>query len=124
MHTIILVSPQIDRWQAFSDALASGLQADIVNVRSAGAAIEAAQSMRPLLVAIDAGLEDLPAADLIRRLLGIDAMINTAVASAEAEEIFHEETEGLDILMKLSPLPTSDEAGRLVECLRQMTGAI
>jgi DNA-binding NarL/FixJ family response regulator len=122
MQTIILVSPQVDRWQAFSEALASGFQADIVKVRSGIAAIDAAQTARPLLVAIDAKLDDLPVADLIRRLLGIDAMINTVVASAESEEIFHEETEGLGILMKLSPLPTSAEAGRLVECLHQLAG--
>jgi CheY-like chemotaxis protein len=124
MLNIILASPQVDQWQAFSDALAAGIQADIVAVRSAGDAVEAAQTKRPQLVVIDAAIGDLTAEELIRRLLGIDAMINTAVASAEAEEIFHEETEGLGILMKLSPLPTSDEAGRLVECLRQVTGAI
>jgi CheY-like chemotaxis protein len=122
MHTIVLASPQVDRWQAFSDALGTGIQADIVTVRSAADAIEAAHTLHPQLVVIDAELDDLTSADLIRRLLGIDAMINTAVASAEAEDVFHEETEGLGILMKLSPLPTSAEAGRLVECLRQVTG--
>jgi CheY-like chemotaxis protein len=122
MSTIILASPRVDQWQAFSDALAAGIRTDIVAVRSAADAVEAAQRLRPQLVVIDAELGDQTAADLIRRLLGIDAMINTAVASAEAEAIFHEETEGLGILMKLSPLPTSAEAGRLVECLRQVTG--
>jgi CheY-like chemotaxis protein len=124
MLNIILASPQVDQWQAFSDALAAGIRADIVAVRSAADAIEAAHAQRPRLVVIDAALDDSTAVELIRRLLGIDAMINTAVASAAAEEIFHEETEGLGILMKLSPLPTSAEAGRLIECLRQVTGAI
>lgn len=124
MHTIILASPLVDRWQAFSDALATGIQTDIVTVRTAADAIEAAKMLRPQLVVIDDELGDLTAVALIRRLLGIDAMINTAVASAEAEDVFHEETEGLGILMKLSPLPTSAEAGRLVECLRQLQGCI
>ena len=122
MPTIILASPRVDRWQAFSDTLAAGIQADIITVRTGADALEAAQRLRPQLVVIDAELGDLTAEDLIRRLLGIDAMINTAVASAEAEAIFHEETEGLGILMKLSPLPTSAEAGRLVECLGQLQG--
>jgi len=124
MQTIVLASPQVDRWQAFSNALTSIIQADIVTVRSAADAIEAAQTLHPQLVVVDAELGDLTAAELIRRLLGIDAMINTAVASGEAEAIFHEETEGLGILMKLSPLPTSAEAGRLAECLRQVTGIV
>jgi len=124
MQTIVLASPQVDRWQTFSDALAAGIQADIVTVRSAADAIEATHKLRPQLVVIDDQVGDLTTVELIRRLLGIDAMINTAVASAQAEAIFHEETEGLGILMKLSPLPTSAEAGRLVECFRQVTGVV
>jgi CheY-like chemotaxis protein len=124
MHTIILASPRVDQWQAFADALDSGGQADVVKVRTAADAIEAVQNLHPLLVVIDAELGDLTASELIRRLLSIDAMINTAVASAEAEAIFHEENEGLGILMKLSPLPTSAEAGRLAACLRQVTGVV
>jgi CheY-like chemotaxis protein len=124
MYTIILASPRVDRWQAFSEALAAGIQSDIITVRTGADAIEAAQMLRPQIVVIDAELGDLTAVELIRRLLGIDAMINTAVASAEAEDIFHEETEGLGILMKLSPLPTSAEAGRLVECLGQLHGCM
>jgi DNA-binding NarL/FixJ family response regulator len=124
MLTIILASPQVDQWQAFSDALASRIQADMVTVRTAADAIEAAQMLKPQLVVIDDGLGDLTAVDLIRRLLSIDAMIHAAVASAETEAIFHEATEGLGILMKLSPLPTSAEAGRLAECLDQLQGCI
>jgi hypothetical protein len=124
MLTIILASPQVEQWQAFSDALAAGIPSDIVTVRSAADAIDAAQNLRPQLVVVDAELGDQTAVELIRRLLGIDAMINTAVASAEAEAIFHEETEGLGILMKLSPVPTSAEAGDLIESLRQATGVV
>ena len=124
MSSIVLASPRVDRWQAFSDALTAGIRAEIVAVRSAADAIEAAQMQRPQLMVIDAELGDMTAVELIRRLLNIDAMINTAVASGEAEAIFHEETEGLGILMKLSPLPTLAEAGRLVACLRQVTGVV
>jgi CheY-like chemotaxis protein len=122
MQTIVLASPQVERWKPFSDALGARIQADIVIVRSGADAIEAAKTRHPQLVVIDAELGDLSAVELIRRLLGIDAMINTAVASAEAEAIFHEETEGLGILMKLPPLPTPAEAGRLAECLDQLQG--
>jgi CheY-like chemotaxis protein len=120
MQTIVLASPQVDRWQAFSDALGARIQSDITTVRSGADAIEAAKTLHPRLVVIDAGLGDMTAVELIRCLLGIDAMINTAVASAESEAIFHEATEGLGILMKLSPLPSPSEAGRLAECLGRL----
>ena len=124
MHTIILASSRLDRWQVFSDALRADIQADIVKVRSAAEALQAAQTLNPLAVAIDSELGDLPGVELVRRLLGINAMINTALTSEKPEEIFHAETEGLGILMRLSPLPTSAEAGRFAQCLRQVAGAV
>jgi CheY-like chemotaxis protein len=124
MHTILLASPRVDQWQSFSDALRGDSQANIVKVRSGAEALEAARTIGPLVVAIDAELGDFTGVELVRRLLGINAMISTALVSDQSEEIFHEETEGLGILMKLSPLPTSAEAGRLAECLRQVTGAV
>lgn len=124
MKTIILASPQIEQWQEFSDALQTDARFNIVKVRSGAEAIEAARTVKTLAVAVDADLGDLPGIELVRRLIGIDAMINTALASDAPEEQFHEETEGLGILMKLSPLPNSAEAGRFAECLRQVTGAV
>ena len=124
MQTIVLASPQVDQWKTFSEALRADTRANIVPVRSGAEALEAARTLKPLAMAVDAEMGDLSGAELVRRLIGINAMINTALASDEPEEVFHEETEGLGILMKLSPLPTPAEAGRFAECLRQVTGAI
>ncbi len=123
MRSIILASPRIDQWEAFSDALRSEARVDIVPVRSGAEAIAAVQRRPPLAVAVDADLGDLSAVALIRRLLEIDAMIHVALVSGEPEDAFHEATEGLGILMKLSPLPTSAEARRFAERLRRMAGA-
>jgi hypothetical protein len=124
MRTIILASPEVDQWQAFSEALQTAARADIVIVRSAAQALEAAQTLKPLAVAVGAKFSDLEGVELVRRLLRVDAMINTALASSDPEDIFHEATEGLGILMKLSPLPTPAEAGRLARFLGQVTGAV
>jgi CheY-like chemotaxis protein len=124
MHTIILASPRVDQWQAFGEALGAGAQADIVYARSGEQALEAARKLNPLVVALDADLGDYSGTELVRRLMGVNAMIYTALSSDEPEEIFHEHTEGLGILMKLSPQPTPAEADRLAQCLRQVTGAV
>lgn len=124
MHTIILASSRAGQWREFSDALRADMQADIVNVRSGAEALKAAQRFKPLAVAIDTELDDIAGVELVRQLLGINAMINTALASEKPEEIFHSETEGLGILMQLSSLPTSAEAGRFAECLRRVAGAV
>lgn len=123
MPTIILVSSRADRWREFTDALQSRMGVEIVNACSAAEALDAAQKLNPLAVVIDDQPGDLSAADLVRSLLGINAMINTAVASSKPGEIFHSETEGLGILLQLSPVPIPAEAGRLAESLRQVTGA-
>jgi DNA-binding NarL/FixJ family response regulator len=122
MPSIVLVSPRVDQWQAFAQALQAAIQTDIIQVRFGAGAMEAARTARPLAMAIDADVGDMPGVDLIKRLLRINAMINIALVSDQPEEIFHEETEGLGILMKLSPTPDSAEAVRLAECLRQVAG--
>lgn len=122
MQMIILASPQGAQWQAFSDALRTNLGVDIVHARSGAQALEAAQKLNPLAVAIDGALGDFSGVELVRRLIGLNAMINTALASDHSEEVFHEETEGLGILMKLSSPPTSAEAGRFAARLRQVAG--
>lgn len=122
MSIIILVSSRPDRWREFSDALQADLQTEIVNVRSGTEALKAAQKHNPLAAVIDVEICDHSAVDLVRRLLSVDAMINTALASEKPEEIFHAETEGLGILMKLSTFPTPAEASRFAQCLRQVSG--
>jgi DNA-binding NtrC family response regulator len=124
MQTIILASPQVDQWQAFCDALQIETQAEIVKVRSGVRALEAAQKLNPLAVVVDETLGDCSGIELVQRLLSLNAMIHTAMASNHPEAIFHETTEGLGILMQLPPLPTPAEAGRFAACLRQVAGAI
>lgn len=124
MHTIILASTQVDQWQRFSDTLRADTGADVVKVRSAAEALDAAQALSPLAVVIDAELGDMTGVELARRLLAVNATINTALISSKSDDVFHSETEGLGILMKLSPIPTTAEAGRFARSLRQVIGAV
>lgn len=124
MGSVVLVSPDVDRWEEFAQALRKQIKVDIIKVRTGRQALETARTVNPLAMAIDVSLDDMSGTELIKQLLGINAMINTALASDQPEEIFHEQTEGLGILMKLSLKPNPAEAGRLAECLRQVTGAV
>ena len=115
MSSIVIVSPRVDQWETFVRSLQAAIRVDIVKAASGAEAIEAARTINPLAMAIDADVGDMPGVELIKRLLPINAMIYTALVSDEAEE-------GLGILTKLSPTPDSAEAGRLAECLRQVAG--
>lgn len=122
MRTLILASPRVDAWQAFADVLAARFQMRIVKVRNGGEALEAARTERPFAVAVDSDLTDLSGVELVRRLVRVNAMVHTALVSGESEAQFHEKTEGLGILMPLSPIPTTGEAERLGRCLETMVG--
>jgi DNA-binding response OmpR family regulator len=105
------------KWKDFAKALAHHCRTDVTHVRSDAEAVDAAREKMPSLMIIDQDLGHIPGIELVPRLLRINAMIHTALVSDQPEEIFHDRTEGLGILMKLSPLPNRQEAVHLCERL-------
>lgn len=117
MGPIVIVSPQVEKWKDFTAELSHRCSTDVIEVRSDTEAVDAAREKRPVMVIIDQDLGDMPGIELVPRLMQINAMIHTALVSDQPEEIFHDQTEGLGILMKLSPLPDRQEAVRLYKHL-------
>ena len=120
MPFVLLVSPSAAQWRAFTEALHSAAGIDVKIVHSAMAAFDAVQEQTPAAVVIDAHLGDMTGAELVRRLIEINAMIQVALVSPDSSEVFHEKNEGLGIMMQLPPDPGQTEAGRMVEKLRQL----
>jgi DNA-binding NarL/FixJ family response regulator len=114
---IVIVSPQVEKWKDFSEALGHRCSTNVIEVRSDAEAVDAAREKRPVVMIIDQDLGDMPGIELVPRLLQINAMIHMALVSDQPEEVFHDQTEGLGILMKLSPLPDRQEAIQLYERL-------
>jgi hypothetical protein len=75
----------------------------------------------PLGVIIDENLPDMSGLDLVRRLLPINAMINTVMISKLPPETFHEASEGLGILSQLPPMPTPSDASAILARLKRMS---
>jgi DNA-binding NarL/FixJ family response regulator len=121
MGPIVIVSPQKENWKDFADELGHRCRMDVIEVHSDAEAIDAARDKKPVIMIIDQDLDGQPGAGLVPQLLKIDAMIHTALVSDQPEEIFHDQTEGLGILMQLSPKPDRQEALRLSE---RLLGAI
>lgn len=124
MSLIVIVSPRPDLWRHFAETLGhpSGIQIEMV--KSGAAAIEVAQKRNPLAMILDRDIPDISRTNLVRQVLFINAMIHIAWVSAMPEDEFHQVTEGLGILMKLSPTPDSDQARELVARLGCITGVI
>ena len=124
MLHILLVTPRLDSWRGFADALSSDPGVRLEHAASGAAALEAVGRAAPQLAIIDAGLPDTSPLNLVRKLLMVNALINTAVVSDLNDDEFHEASEGLGILGRLPVNPGRDEAADLLGKLKAVSGAL
>lgn len=117
MGPIVIVSPQVEKWKNFSAELSHRCSTDVIEVLSGADAVAAAREKNPAIMIIDQDLGDMPGIELVPLLLQINAMIHMALVSDQPEAAFHDQTEGLGILMRLSPLPEQQEAVQLYDRL-------
>lgn len=82
--------------------------------------IDLAMGKAPDLLVIDAHIGERSALDIAREVISVNAMVNMAVVSDLSEEDFHEASEGLGIMARISDPPNADDASRLLDLLRQM----
>ncbi|RUA01380.1 MAG: response regulator [Deltaproteobacteria bacterium] len=123
MYKIVIATPRKDAFRAFGDALeTAGRDIRLTWVRSGADALNAATDSVPDLIVVDDPLEDTDGVRLIRQLLGVNAMINTALVSPLSGEDFHESTEGLGILNNLPPDPDESDAHALLASLVEIVG--
>lgn len=121
MKFILMVSPQVGKWGAFTAELSTRSRMNVVEARSGAEAIAVVREKKTVAVAIDQHLGDMAGIDLVLKLLEINALINVALVSEQSEAAFHEETEGLGILMKLPTIPDGPAA---VDFYERLTGVI
>jgi DNA-binding response OmpR family regulator len=120
MLKILLATPQRDLFKVLQNELASRQPADFSHAADGHSALEAVRKTAVNLVIVDEDLGDMSGVDLVRRLLGVNALINTVLVSSDAREDFHELTEGLGVLMPLPKSCGAAEADRLIEALRRL----
>ena len=72
------------------------------------------------LVIMDQTLDGASGKTWVEKIVSANPMINTALVSDLNEKDFHEETEGLGILMRISPSPDESEAAMVVERLSKV----
>lgn len=119
-HRILVVTSDPKRLAAFTDSLEASHEIHVAWADSGAAALSDVMKHPPLGVIVDENLPDMPGLELVRRLLPINAMINTAVISGLPDAAFHETSEGLGILARLSPVPTESQARELLAQLKRL----
>lgn len=120
MHRILIVTPHRDSLASLAACLEEGQDVQVVWAESGRAAIADLMKHPPLGVVIDEDLHDMTGLDLVRRLLPINALINTVVVSELPAEAFHEASEGLGIMAQLPPQPAPEDARTILARFKRM----
>ena len=121
MHRILIVTPNRKRLAEFAQTLIEQQDVEVAWADCGQAAIADVMKHPPLAVIIDDNLLDMPGIDLVRRLLPINALINTVMISDLSPEAFHEASEGLGLMAQLPPNPTKSDAREIWARLKRMS---
>lgn len=92
----------------------------IAHARSGAEAVSKLSERFYDIVVADDALADMTGLELAGKMVVKNPMSNFAVVSALTHEDFHEASEGLGILMQLSPQPGREEAGTLLAHLKKI----
>ena len=124
MLRIVLATDRLEAIQAFVEALSSNPEVRLQHVTSGAEVLEAVSVSAPHLVIIDSGLTDNEPLELVKKLLMVNAMMNTVVVSPLSEEEFHEASEGLGVLGRLPGEPGESDAADLLHRLKKVLGVM
>lgn len=120
MLHILLVSIRRERIRPFTGGLSSDPEICLDHAASGTEALTAIDAKCPQLVIIDSELPDTDPLGLVKKIIRVNAMVNTAVMSALLDHEFHEAAEGLGILLRLPLDPGPREADSLLKKLRSV----
>jgi hypothetical protein len=112
MTPVIIASSAPDRLKPFVAALETTAGVSVKAAGTAEAALACAKTESPVLMVFDEDI-DQPVFSLVKDIMSVNALINTAVISDQPEDEFHETSEGLGILMQLPRTPAAKDAAAL-----------
>ncbi len=124
MLNILLITTRGENLRAFVEGISEDPQVRLEQAAAAAQALERVRTAAPHLVIVDSTTEGLDWLEVVRRIIGVNAMANTAVVSSLSDADFHDRGEGLGILCRLPPAPGAEDAKSLLEKLRGLTGAV
>jgi CheY-like chemotaxis protein len=119
-----------NEWSVFDDMARRLEQEDDVRLLFVGSGAAGLEQLREKgkkavdLVIVGGHLSDMAGIRYIRQMVRINPLANTALVGSLPHETFQEATEGLGVLMQLPPHPGEQDAEKLLEILRKITGMI
>jgi chemotaxis response regulator CheB len=123
MLRLAVITERPERFTAMADSIVDQSRSAAISwYHSERAALEAVADASPDLMVIDENFSGSNAVAFLQRLMAVNAMINTAVASCLSREDFHETYEGLGVLMQLPPVPDRVSSEDLLGRLKAISG--
>ncbi len=119
MIHILLAGKDTTSLSALKTALTQR-DADVEYIVSRRGVLEAISTTVFDLLVVDEILEDMSGVELIKLVTTRQPLLNCALVSSLSSEKFHEATEGLGVLMSLSPHPGINEADQLLRRLNKI----
>jgi DNA-binding NarL/FixJ family response regulator len=95
---------------------------EVVSATNGKAGFEDLKTKPIDLVIVDEQLDDMTGIQFVKQLVKVNPLVNTVIVSALSAEDFHEETEGLGVLMQLPLKPQEDDAAKLLALMAMITG--
>jgi len=120
MPRILLVVDRVDTFEELAGALHHEGDAEIQWAHDSETAFSKVAAYAPDLVIVDAYIGEVKGLDWIRRLISVNAFIQTAAVSRLTHEDFHETAEGLGIMAQLPPRPGKTDARRVLEMISKL----
>jgi two-component SAPR family response regulator len=122
MLKLLLVSQDINPFNELISALKEYNDVELGISASGEEALAMISGNAVDFVIIDEDLGDMTGLELVKRILKINPMIDSAVVSRLGHDEFHEASEGLGIMAQLPQQPGREDARRLIKTLKQIKG--
>ncbi len=103
--TIVFIAKDFSRFSVLVDRLKQEQDVELVPVATGAAGLEKLKDKRLDLVIVDEQLDDMSGIDFVKQFVTVNPMANTAIVGSLPDDVFHEVTEGLGVLMQLPPHP-------------------
>ena len=101
MKNVLIVTSDNKSLKPVEDVFSSKKDYKVFKTSTGSQALEMVKDTFYSLVVSDEKLPDTTGSKLAENIIKINAMVNTALVSSLSDHDFHEETEGLGVLMKL-----------------------
>ncbi|MBU3915485.1 response regulator [bacterium] len=114
MIRLLLVSPNLDSISGFFEFVEKQSEISVLETDTGAKALDIISVEKLDLVIADEDLQDMTCLEFVKKMVMANPMVNCAVISSMPDDKFHEATEGMGILTRLSPAMDEKQLKELI----------